>query len=344
MMRWTNKIWISKSVGGILLLIPLLVCLLWGPFFSDPVLNTFTDARLLAAGSLPANLNFWNAPLYSLLLVAASVFGAELSSLALILTAFGWGVMAVALYLVGKSVGGMVTAVAASILLLLSPAILPTLGQETIWLVGLAWLATAFTIQERNLAQAISIALLVALRPNPASILLAISLVSLRFMPFPSAYLYEGAGRESMSADSWSGCNKNHTPQMKWGSWMLLLLTAVGVVGWGYFIVRQGGDLFAWWQPDFSSWLSSVWAKTGNQAAWLHIPLAALGLGALWKKRWPEQIPVWMVMIWSVMQPFFSSTGAGLETAVSIIFLAAVGIEKTVQIAQNRQNSMQTHT
>jgi hypothetical protein len=128
-----------------LLLIPLSAAFLWGSYFEDMAYSSMRFAQNLAAGrglSFDAGMIRLDLPSSTLAIGLLALFNplAPLSQISLYLSALGWGVVGIIIYLTIRPYNSTAAALAA-VLLVFSPIVTYTLASPYSWSVAVGWLA-----------------------------------------------------------------------------------------------------------------------------------------------------------------------------------------------------------
>ena len=140
-----------RIVAAAVALIPVVIGIVWGPFFDDSVYGAFHLAQNLVEGQgLTHNTGpgLVSAPRSPLFVGALALFEPVLAHPwhGLALSVLGWSVCAVAVYLVALTLGGPVAAMASLCLVAFNPAIVSTLGGPQSWTVALVWMVIALSL------------------------------------------------------------------------------------------------------------------------------------------------------------------------------------------------------
>jgi len=123
-----------------LLLLPVLLGLLWGDTLAEGAYAHLAAVQGVARAPL-------GAPLYVGVLALLGRLGLALPWAAVLLSALGWGVAAVALLRIGEKLGWRMGGVVSGILVACSPEVVRTLGQAGSWAVAWSWLAALATLE-----------------------------------------------------------------------------------------------------------------------------------------------------------------------------------------------------
>jgi hypothetical protein len=160
----------------LLLAMPLAVGLAWEFVTDDSAYVTFRCAHNLAAGSgltFDPPLGNPESPLYVLMLWLPAALGLSLPQTGLIISALGWGATALAIRSLCREMGRPIAATISAVLVVLSPVLVPTLGTEIPWVVALAWVAIALSVGERWRLQTGALVLLLCLRFEISTLVIA---------------------------------------------------------------------------------------------------------------------------------------------------------------------------
>jgi hypothetical protein len=159
-----------KLIMAVLILTPLLLALAWGVHFTSEVYTLLRFARGLTAGTgmtLDAVGEFpaptLNGALFAFVLSIPTWLGIEPAWGALIFSAAGWSVAALAFLAIGQSLGRLGGAVVAALLLSFNPAIIAALGSPASWILALGWLSIALLLRRHLVIATFTLLLLVML-------------------------------------------------------------------------------------------------------------------------------------------------------------------------------------
>jgi hypothetical protein len=288
---------LAAALWCAILIAPLVVGLVWGPYFSDDAYVQFRIARNLSAArpplhdlapgihSPPAGL------LYALALALLARAGLPPPQAGLILSTLGWGVAAGALYnscrALRRPAGGLVSAA----LLTFSPLVLDTLGLETSWVVAWAWVAVAAALRMRWRAQAVALALMLSTHLDAATLVMALLLL---VVPRP------GLRRPLAGPD---------------------LIVVAAALAWGLLAtLRLVAPPLP--RPDLVGWISAARQLLGDsELYWLSVPLIGLGLFSLPRRAlWTGAVAAVVALATGGVVPRALVVTAGL-------FLAGLGID-----------------
>jgi hypothetical protein len=281
------------------LLIPLIFGILWNTFFDDAAYISLRHAQNLAAGrGLASEIEIAGspaapqAPLFVLFLAFLDWVSVPLLEASLVLSALGWGMTAVAVYQVGQLLERPVTAWLSAALVVTSPLLLSSLGTEHSWAMALAWLALAFSVRARWKTQTFVLVLLIWAHFDASTLLLA-------------ALLW-----------GWNWRTDRR------GSWISGLALALAAVTWGALVFLLFGRLTIVSGLNPEQWVSAgqqLWRE--SEFYGLFLPLAGLGL-IIERSR-----VVSVSLIWALVAVLSGSVLAFSAAAVSVLFLAAVGVD-----------------
>lgn len=305
-------------LGGLLLVAPLLLTLLWGPPFSDRVYGLLQAANQVAAGNLAAlssTIGLQN-PLAVLLAGAlgqhAPLFGA--------LSALGWSATAAAVYWSLSASGARPSAVPAALLIAFSPLVVSTAGAPTSWVLALGWIVLGLNARATQPALKVGLLLfMLGLHFDTAVFVFALAVLIL-----------DGITRRS-----------------GWGP--AFALTGIVFGGLAFTFWFSGGpqtvDL---WPPSWWSDLSSL--ARDKQLWWLFVPFAAAGLLHVIRNRGygvetQTRLSLLQQMIglsgmWAGAALLSDSVMAPAVTAVMVQILAALGLQALVHGAQEQGRLM----
>ncbi len=182
--------WWRLALGIVLLLLPLVLALVWGPYLDDSAYVTFRYARDLARGhgvvarQIPGQ-TLLRAPLYALVLGLLSGLGFSLVETGWVLSALGWGAAALALYGVCQAVHRPIAAVMVAGFVVFSPLVIATLGTSLPWMVTLAALAFTATLKQQWRLQTLALSLMLGFYFDVGVLILAVFFVVARARAHP---------------------------------------------------------------------------------------------------------------------------------------------------------------
>jgi hypothetical protein len=294
--RLDGRAW-QVALGTALLIAPLLLALAWGAFFDAGVYVTLRQARDLATEGGAASLG---SPLYVLALWLLAGLGVRLTQAALVLSALGWGVAALAAYSAGRAVRRPVAALVAAALLVFNPLVVSTLGAGISWVVAWAWVAITASMRKRWRAQGGALLLVLGTHLDWSTLALAALLLFVQW-------------RERRRFPFWPG--------------LALALTALG---WGLATGWQSLSSFS--PPDPATWERDLQGLVDeSEFYWLFLPL--MGLGLLDAARWRAAPGAawWAGLPGGVVAVLSGDGAAGAMMTVAVLFLAGLGIEGSIR-------------
>ena len=290
-----------------LLIVPVVIGLAWGVYLDDSAYVTFRYARHLASGRGLTNSlgdgdrTLLRSPLYVLVLALLDRLGMLLPEVGLILSALGWGVATVAIYVVGKAMQRPVAAAVSATLLVSSPIVVSTLGTGISWAVAWAWIAIASSVKGRWTTQACALALMLGVYFDPSTLALATSLLAVQWI-------------------------ERH----RFPLWSTLAL-AIAALGWGLTAARQGFVLFHLPRPGLAEWERPIRQLLGeSEFYWLFLPFMGLGLLAA------TQRALWAGFLWGAISTLSEGGAARAPLAALGLFLAGLGIDWAIGWLQVR--------
>lgn len=286
---------LTASLGITALLIPLLLGLVWGPYFEDSAYGTFHYAQSLASGGVISDLTPLQSPLYIAILV---LLAPAMPQLGLVLSALGWGATAVVVTLIGRTWHRPIVGLTAATLVAFSPLFIPLLGSAIPWTVTLGWLAILYSVKAQSSKKHSS-----ARKTLPTTVLLLLTLAThfdLSTVTLAAIVLI----RQRLK-------------------WQLAILLAVAT-GWSAFALWQFGTLFASrplnWQFNPPALLHE------SELYWLALPLLGIGLFVAKDLR-SKTLVLWMGLLWAFVSGLVGSAVAAPVTAVAAILPISLGIE-----------------
>jgi hypothetical protein len=161
----------------LLLVIPLVIGLAWGPYFDDGAYVAFRRARSLLSDGIGrgvAEPALFELPLFVLALALLAKLGMPLQQAALVLSTLGWGAAAVAIHRIGRAMGRSIAAVVAAALVVFSPVVVSTLGTGASWTVATAGIAIAASARKRWRAQTAALVLMLGTHLGPSTLALVV--------------------------------------------------------------------------------------------------------------------------------------------------------------------------
>ena len=298
-------------LGISVFLLPLLLALLWGPYFADPVFGRLVAARSLtgSAPAAPAGIPYTAyAPLFIALLAAA---GGYATPAAMLLSALGWGVTALAVLITLSQLGRVWAGVGASLLIAVNPIILTTAGAEYSWVLAAAW--TALALSAGLLGQgsrpatvvwvkSLLLVFLLGMQLDAGTVLFALALLALD--------VYEG--------------------RAGWGPFFFVAARALvaGLVLPVFLGPALTADPAFWWQQTrafFGRW----------QLAWLFLPFILAGLYESWTGETIGQKTdvlqksrqvIGLAVLWSAVSLVAQSPVTPANTSVLALVLTGIGV------------------
>jgi hypothetical protein len=298
-----KRLQVFAVLGILLLSVPLVLAITWGPYFSD---STFVT--LLAAQNLANNLSRLapefvlsapaQTPFYIGLLAAAGEFAPQVG---LVFNALGWSAATLLIFYSLSAAGRSLAAIISALLVVFNPLVLIVSGTEYSWALALGLAALALTFfpgagpRRAVWLKAVLLILLLGLHFNAATILLALVL--------PAVDVYKGRS-----------------------GWLPFILVAAISLVWGLLILPRAGGLPA---ADPVFWLQNGRAFLANNPLyWLYLPFILAGLWDIgtWQTAPPEGRQfLGSLILWAVAAVLARSTAASLLVAVAAIILSALG-------------------
>ncbi len=170
----------------VLLALPLVIALVWGPYADDSAYVTFRYARDLASGRVWSARQIegqvlLRAPLYALALAVPASLRFSLPETGLVLSALGWIGVALALYSCCRTLQRPVAAMMVIGGAMFSPLIAFTLETAVPWTVALAWIAFVATLRRRWQIQTWALLLMVGTHCDVSVLLIAVFLSIFRW-------------------------------------------------------------------------------------------------------------------------------------------------------------------
>jgi hypothetical protein len=283
-----------------LLLVPLILGLSWGAYFDDSVYATFRHARNLAAGGgladhlIAEEQPLLSAPLYELALALLTWLRIPLPQTVLVLSAWGWGIAAVAIYLTNR--GGRRSAAALSaILVALNPVVVSTLGTEVSWTVAWTWIAVASSVRRRWRVQVAASALMLGTHLGLTTLTLAMLLLVVQWRErrrFPLA---------------------------------LSLVLAVAALVWMSAVVVCHVPIAPAWPSVGDQWSSAAQRLAQESELYgLAIPLLLCGVAGLYSTA---RGTLWAATLWAGIAVLSGSAAAGAMMISAGLFLTGLGID-----------------
>ena len=298
-----------------LLLVPLSVASLWGPYFQDLAYSLLRYAQNLAAGrgiGFDASLVGTDLPQSLLVTGLFALFESlvPLSQISLFLSALGWGVAAITIYLTLRPKNSTVATLAA-VLLVFSPIVTHTLASPVSWVVALGWLAIALAIRDQDGRLVVVVMLTLLVMWFDLSVLFLIGLLLL-----------------------WRW--RNGRPMPKVGLLLILALTLL----WAGFATIQFGrpiDIF-----PFARLQETFQPLQRSELAWLFLPFILFGL---WVGVIGQYVPTIgltkdpeiqldpelsliasFIVLWALSASLIGSALAPALVTVAALYLVALGL------------------
>jgi len=280
-----------------LLLLPMAIGLLWGSYLADETYLNLRYAHALATGtgfqtqmqvsSLPA------APLYVVVLAAATAAGLPPATVTLWLSTIGWGILALILAALYRDLRRPLAAIVLPLLLVVSPWVVSTLGSELPWFLTVSWLAIWLGLRRQWPWQAAALLALLAIHFSVQSIGLALLLL----------------GQQAIV--------RRQVP------WRALLLLGLPVLAWSaaHFTLLPT----AAWPLLFLEVEPGQWQTAARQLIaesnlyWLGLPLVAVGLA--------QTRPTWVVAPWLALAVLAGGVAGITVAAVTLLFWVGLGVE-----------------
>jgi len=293
------------------LVIPLAIGLVWGLYFDDRAFTTLRYASNLAGGrALVASEAIGHAaplpkaPLYTGLLALMAWIGFPLTQTGLVLSALGWGVTAVVVRRLMRSMGRPIIALFTVVLLFTSPIVVSTLGTEIPWLVALGGLAMLSTNEKQWSRQTGALLLLLWLCFDLGTIVLVTVLLDIRW-------------RE-----------KGRFPL-----WPVAILT-IAALSWAVIATWQFGAPLVMPRPDPAYWQWHLGRLLyESEFYWLFLPLVALGLLSMIHHG--KRHILWMGL-WGVVVLLNDELTGGAILSVIGLVLTGMGVDWLIAWVQKR--------
>ena len=296
-----------RIVAATLALIPVVIGIVWGPFFDDSVYGAFHLAQNLIEGqglTHNAGLGPSSALRSPLFVGALALFEPVLAPPwhGLALSVLGWSVCAIAVYLVALTLGGPVAATACLCLIAFNPATVSTLGGPQSWALALAWMVVALSLmspvghqahrRRRRVARAILLMLVLGASFELSTVALAVLFLGIQWI-------------EDKSPPGWE-----------------MGMIAAATVGWGLFLAPQVEPSFAWLSSPRGLGIQQYFHE--SELYWLM--LAPLGVGLVALMSAPK--PLWAGFCWALIAALTGSEIADAAVSLMILFLAGLGVER----------------
>jgi len=311
-----------------LLIVPLVIGLAWGTTFDDSAYVTFRYARNLAAGrgltyhidndsvsagpalsKVEGGQRLLRAPLYALALSLPARSGVPLPQAGLVLSALGWGAMALAIYCAGRAMRRPVAAVVSATLVVFSPVVVSTLGTEISWAVAWAWVAIAASVRtcpehsrgKRWNIQAGALALMMGAHfawgtLAMTTLLLIVQWVERRRFPL-----------------------------------RLSLVLAIAALGWGLMAAWHIVAPSSLFHLSLAEWGDGVQQLLDeSEFYWLFLPLLGVGLLATLSTARTRKI-LWAGLLWGVIFVLSGDAASGAMLAALGLFLTGLGLDRIVK-------------
>ena len=294
-------------LGIVLLCVPLLLSLTWGAYFNAAAYQLFQVARHLGDDTVPAfdSQMVTQSPLVVGLLAAAGSFAPQVG---FVLGALGWSATAIVILLSLRAAGRPLAAIITSLLIVLNPLVLTTLGMESSWVLALGWAALALTVlpwegqKSAVWLKGFLLILLLGIHFNAATTLFALTLLAID--------VYKGRV-----------------------GWLPFILVAAAALLWGFVMIpRYGGSPVV---DPFLLLRGGAAFFADRQLYWLYLPFVLAGLWDVW--TWEtdgakaqngltagQQLFV-LLFLWVAIAIVAHSTAAPVIAAVVAVTLAGMG-------------------
>ncbi|MCI0577283.1 MAG: hypothetical protein L0331_13925 [Chloroflexi bacterium] len=281
------------------------MAIIWGTGFAPEAYDTLRYSQSLAAGRgptyyAPAGIEVppLRSPLFAGVVGLLALPGLPVDAVALVVSALGWGVLALVAWQLARGWGWPAGGALAAILLATTPLLLVTLGMETGWLLALGWLALSLALGREPAAWSGRRQAALAL------VLLAFLLAHYSLATLALVLLLAG----------WQVVRLRRLP--------LEAMVALGLAtaGAGWLAGWQFSDLLIL-APSALAVLAREWLQE-NELYWLLPAVAGLGTWAAWRAgRCDFALLAWW---WAAMAALAGEPAVGVALA---LFLAGAGVE-----------------
>jgi hypothetical protein len=283
-------LWLALSIA------PLAIALTWGAYFNDDAYVAFRHARNLALGR---GLTYGvqtppRSVLYTLTLWSLAELGVPPPQAGLILSALGWSAAVWVIHSAGRALHRSAAATLSAALLAFNPMIVATLGTKVPWIIALAWIALAASINRRWNVQTCALALMLLTHLDLITLTLATLLVATQWLE-----------------------RRRFPPRS-------FLIVAVVASGCGLLVARQiiappslpNLDLPEW-EHDIRQLLNE------SEFYWLFPPLCLCGMAEL--LRTPRK--TWLdALLWGATAFLVGGPIAGAVMTTLVLFLTGLGV------------------
>ncbi len=298
---------------SLLLLVPLVIGIVWGDYFTDDVFITFRYAQNLAAGrglleSVSARVQapFLHSPLSLILLLLPARLGWPLPQTAFVLNVLGWTATAVTLLLIGYSICKPIAALVAATLLVFNPILVSGLGIAESWFPALVLGAVSAAQRRRWGLQTLLLLLLLLIYWHISTLVLVILFVTAQAIKerrFPigsaTAVALIALGLGTLS-------NVLFSTPLTWS-------------------VGRAAD----WYND----IGTLFAE--SEFYWLFLPPLSIGFFSIIQRYWQMRSFRWL--LFGMMILLGSHPAARGVTAVAILILVGIGLEQIIEWLQQHE-------
>ncbi len=266
--------------------LPVGLALLWGEYLGDAAYALLRVAQVWGHGEwLPTD-----APLYVGSVLLLGKMGLPLAAAAMVVSALGWGVAAIALWEIGRELKWESLGLLVAVLVVVHPVTVDVLGTEVSWVMAWGWLLGLAWLRGWRWLQMVALVGLCGTHGGVSTAGLGL--------------LWLGVG----------GWGEKRVPV-----WESLALVSAGALSWWI----SGG-----WPVAVSGWRTGLQAVVGgNELYWVWVPWMAVGVWALWTRGGQrEKILAGISVLWLVLgllAPVESAAGSVLTV---VWFLSGSGL------------------
>jgi hypothetical protein len=295
---WWSRIrpHVKAALWLVLSITPLVIALAWGAYFDDDAYVAFHHARNLALGR-ELTYGVQTSPrsvLYTLALWSLAELGVPPPQAGLILSALGWSAAVWAIHSVGRALHRSAAATLSAALMAFSPVIVAALGTKVPWVIVLAWIALAASINRRWNVQTCALALMLLTYFDLITLILVTLLVVTQWL------------------------ERRRFPLRSF------LIVAVVASGCGLLVARQviappslPNLYLPEWEQDIRRLLNE------SEFYWLFLPLCLCGMAEL--LRTPRK--TWLdALLWGATAFLIGGLVARAVMATLVLFLTGLGV------------------